>query len=119
MSLLTTNEHPVERVLRVVLVLGLGLRSAAALGSIGAWVDIGVVPLLTGLIGNCPLDSVFGATCPVDRGAYLGMPRVCGFCCRVRGRVLAAIRTSLSAPEGLTRAVADRLQASRQRATSD
>lgn len=66
MSLLTTNEHPVERVVRVV--LGLGLIAGAALGSIGAWGYIGVVPLLTGLVGSCPLYSVFGmSTCPVPK----------------------------------------------------
>lgn len=66
MNLLTINEHPIERALRVV--LGLGLIAAAALGSIGAWGYIGVVPLLTGVIGSCPLYSVFGmSTCPVPK----------------------------------------------------
>lgn len=66
MNLLTINEHPIERVLRVV--LGLGLVAAAALGTIGVWGYIGVVPLVTGVIGNCPLYSVFGmSTCPVPK----------------------------------------------------
>jgi hypothetical protein len=33
------------------------------------WVGwIGVVPLVTGLIGNCPLYSIFGfSSCPVEK----------------------------------------------------
>lgn len=62
-SLLATNEHPVERILRVV--LGLALLGLAATGGIGPWGYIGVVPLLTGIVGSCPLYSVFGiSTCP-------------------------------------------------------
>jgi hypothetical protein len=62
--LLAVNEHPMERVLRVV--LGLALIGLAVSGGIGAWGYIGVVPLLTGIIGSCPLYSVFGiSTCPI------------------------------------------------------
>ncbi len=60
--LLAVNEHPGERVLRVV--LGLALIGLAVSGGIGAWGYIGVVLLLTGIIGSCPLYSVFGfSTC--------------------------------------------------------
>ena len=63
MSFLQTNEHPIERVARVV--LGVGLIAAAATGKLGAWGYIGAVPLLTGLVGNCPLYSLIGiSTCP-------------------------------------------------------
>jgi hypothetical protein len=35
-------------------------------GTVGAWGYIGLVPLATGLLGNCPLYSVFGfSTCPL------------------------------------------------------
>jgi len=61
---LKTNEHPVERVLRVA--LGVALVGMAVSGTIGAWGYIGVVPLLTGALGSCPLYSIFGiSTCPV------------------------------------------------------
>lgn len=60
------NEHPVERVIR--LALGVALIALAATGRIGAWGFIGVVPLLTAVIGSCPLYSVLGiSTCPVPK----------------------------------------------------
>ncbi|MGE0812420.1 MAG: DUF2892 domain-containing protein [Vicinamibacterales bacterium] len=60
----SVNEHPVERVARVV--LGAVLVGLAVMGSIGAWGYIGVVPILTGALGTCPLYSVVGiSTCPV------------------------------------------------------
>lgn len=60
----SVNEHPIERVLRVA--AGVGLVGAAATGALGAWAYIGVVPVLTGLMGSCPLYSVLGiSTCPV------------------------------------------------------
>jgi len=62
--LLAVNEHPVERVLRVV--LGLGLLAIAFVGPKTPWGWIGLVPLATGLIGSCPLYSLFGfSTCPI------------------------------------------------------
>lgn len=65
---LTVNEHPVERVVR--LALGAGLVGAAMTGAIGAWGYIGIVPILTGLLGSCPLYSVFGiSTCPIRKRA--------------------------------------------------
>ncbi len=63
-GLLQTNEHPIERVARIV--LGAGLIGAAATGSLGAWGYIGAVPLLTGIIGSCPIYTALGfSTCPV------------------------------------------------------
>ena len=63
MSFLSVNEHPVERVARVG--LGVALIVLAAMGTIGMWGYIGVVPLLTGAVGNCPLYSLLGiSTCP-------------------------------------------------------
>jgi hypothetical protein len=58
----TTNEGIVDRALRVI--VGLVL-IAAALGWLGpaytsVWGWIGLVPLLTGLVGWCPLYSVLG-----------------------------------------------------------
>jgi hypothetical protein len=58
------NEHPVERVIRVA--VGVGLVGMAVMGTIGAWGYIGVVPILTGALGTCPLYTLFGlSTCPV------------------------------------------------------
>lgn len=47
-----------DRAARVV--IGLVLIALALAGSIGLWGWIGVVPLLTGLVGSCPLYSVVG-----------------------------------------------------------
>ena len=63
-NLLPTNEHPIERALRVV--LGLGVLSLAFLGPKTPLGYLGLVPLATGLLGSCPLYTLFGwSTCPV------------------------------------------------------
>jgi hypothetical protein len=63
-SLLPTNEHPMERVLRTL--LGLGVLSLAFVGPKTPWGYLGIVPLATGLLGSCPLYTLFGwSTCPV------------------------------------------------------
>lgn len=65
-NLLKTNEHPVERVVRVA--LGVTLVALAAIGSIGLWGYIGVVPILTGLVGSCPIYALAGiSTCPIRK----------------------------------------------------
>lgn len=57
------NEHPIERVLRIV--LGLALITLFFVGPKTPWGLLGVVPLLTGLLGSCPLYSLLGlSTCP-------------------------------------------------------
>lgn len=53
-----TNEGTVDRLLRVV--AGLALIGLAATGTVGMWGYLGVVPLLTGAIGWCPLYTVLG-----------------------------------------------------------
>jgi hypothetical protein len=61
---LPVNEHPVERVVRGG--AGLALIGFSIAGAIGPWGYLGAVPLLTGLIGSCPLYTVLGfSTCPV------------------------------------------------------
>lgn len=63
----SVNEHPVERGVRVL--VGLGLVAAAATGTLGAWAYLGVIPVVTGLLGTCPLYSVLGiSTCPTRSG---------------------------------------------------
>lgn len=57
------NEGSMDRALRVA--AGLVLIGLAASGTVGAWGYIGLVPLLTGAIGICPLYSILGInTCP-------------------------------------------------------
>jgi len=60
------NEHPVERAVRVA--LGVGLMSLYFTGPQTAWGLLGIIPLLTGLAGTCPLYSLLGInTCPVGK----------------------------------------------------
>jgi hypothetical protein len=67
MGSMKTNVGTIDRALRVV--AGLTLLALFALGWIGAWGLVGIVPLATGLLGFCPLYSALGLrTCPVSRG---------------------------------------------------
>jgi hypothetical protein len=60
------NVGGLDRGLRVI--VGLGLIAATATGTIGLWGWIGVVPLLTGAVGMCPLYSIIGLnTCPTKQ----------------------------------------------------
>jgi hypothetical protein len=62
MSFLSKNIGPLDRTVRVS--GGLLLIVLAATEIIGLWGYIGVVPLLTGVIGTCPLYSFLGvSTC--------------------------------------------------------
>ena len=56
------NEHQIERGLRVL--VGLGLLSIVFLGPKTLWGLVGLIPLVTGLVGSCPLYTLFGfSTC--------------------------------------------------------
>lgn len=56
------NTGSIDRIVRVV--LGAGLIAASLLGIIGVWGWIGIVPLVTGLVGVCPAYLPFGvSTC--------------------------------------------------------
>lgn len=67
MNLLAKNEHPIDRTLRVA--LGIVLLSLVFVGPKTAWGWLGLVPLLTGLIGTCPLYSMLNVrTCPPKFG---------------------------------------------------
>lgn len=62
---MTRNEGTLDRVARVA--LGIVLLVLAFRGLYLPWTWIGVVPLLTGLVGMCPLYSLFGVnTCRVN-----------------------------------------------------
>ena len=61
-GLLVVNEHPVERALRVL--VGVGLVSLVFFGPKTPWGYIGLLPIVTGLSGMCPLYSILGfSTC--------------------------------------------------------
>jgi hypothetical protein len=61
--LFRANEGTVDRAGRVL--LGVGLLSLVFVGPQTLWGLVGVVPLVTGLAGTCPLYSLIGIkTCP-------------------------------------------------------
>ena len=61
-----SNVSGLDKILRIV--IGIALVALAITGVIGVWGWIGVVPLLTGLIGKCPAYSIFGiSSCPVKK----------------------------------------------------
>jgi hypothetical protein len=66
------NEGSVDRFFRVV--IGLGLLSLVFIGPQTMWGLVGLVPLLTGVIGFCPVYTLFGLnTCPISsktRGSH-------------------------------------------------
>ena len=58
------NEGTVDRVIRIV--VGLGLLSLTVVGPKAMWGLVGLIPLVTGLIGFCPLYKIVGLnTCPL------------------------------------------------------
>jgi hypothetical protein len=60
------NEGTLDRVIRVV--LGIAVLSLAFVGPRSAWGYVGVVPLLTGAVGFCPLYRLIGvSTCATAR----------------------------------------------------
>lgn len=58
MNLLPKNEATIDRAIRVV--LGVSVLSLTFIGPQTMWGLVGVVPLLTGLVGSCPLYTVLG-----------------------------------------------------------
>jgi hypothetical protein len=53
-----TNEGTIDRAVRIV--AGIALIALAYTGKIGLWGYIGVVPLVTGILGLCPAYAIFG-----------------------------------------------------------
>ncbi|MBT8442485.1 MAG: DUF2892 domain-containing protein [Gammaproteobacteria bacterium] len=51
------NEGTIDRILRII--LGLGLLSIVFVGPQTPWGWIGLVPLVTGIAGSCPVYSIF------------------------------------------------------------
>ena len=52
------NESKTERIIRVA--VGVALLSMVVTGPQSLWGLIGIVPLMTGLVGNCPLYTILG-----------------------------------------------------------
>ncbi|MFW8564920.1 YgaP family membrane protein [Orrella sp. 11846] len=60
------NLGGLDRGIRVI--VGVVLIVLALMGTIGPWGWIGLIPLLTGLFGNCPVYSIFKInTCPLKK----------------------------------------------------
>ena len=62
MKLFPKNEHKIERILRVL--VGIGILSLVFIGPKTYWGFLGIVPLATGALGSCPLYTILGiSTC--------------------------------------------------------
>jgi hypothetical protein len=60
------NAGTTDRVIRVV--LGLLILSTVVMGPQTYWGLVGLIPLLTGLIGYCPLYQILGfSPCPLRK----------------------------------------------------
>jgi hypothetical protein len=65
-AVMLINESHFDRIIRAV--TGLTLVMAAATGFIGPWGWIGLLPLITGLVGFCPAYRLFGlSSCPIPK----------------------------------------------------
>ncbi len=60
------NEGTIDRSVRVI--AGVVLIGLAYTGTVGPWGYVGIIPLVTGAVGMCPLYSLLGiSTCPAPR----------------------------------------------------
>ena len=60
------NVGGIDKILRIV--AGVGLIGATADGLLPVWGYIGIVPLVTGLMGWCPVYPLLGmSTCPLKK----------------------------------------------------
>ncbi|MFN3454811.1 MAG: DUF2892 domain-containing protein [Pseudobdellovibrio sp.] len=60
------NIHPVERAMRVT--IGIVLTSFAFWGPSNLWFLLGIIPIITGLVGWCPPYSLLGVnTCNIAK----------------------------------------------------
>lgn len=70
-KILPRNESTFDRAARVV--LGLSLLTLTVVGPQTLWGLVGLVPLVTGLVGSCPIYTVFGfSSCPASPGGAKG-----------------------------------------------
>ena len=64
--LLPKNEGTVDRAVRVI--AGIAIVSLAFVGPKTPWGYLGLLPIITGLLGSCPAYTLFGlSTCPMKR----------------------------------------------------
>lgn len=57
-KILPTNEGTIDRTLRIL--VGLGAVSTVFVGPQSNWGLLGLIPLFTGLVGSCPVYTLFG-----------------------------------------------------------
>ncbi|MCE8510521.1 DUF2892 domain-containing protein [Ruegeria pomeroyi] len=63
---MTRNAGTLDRAARII--LGLVLLSLTVIGPKTMWGLVGLIPLLTGLVGSCPLYTILGLnTCPLKK----------------------------------------------------
>mgnify|MGYP001413915401 FL=1 len=63
-----SNVGGIDKILRIL--VGIALIVMAYMNVVGVWGYIGVVPLLTGLIGWCPLYPLLGiSSCPLKKSS--------------------------------------------------
>lgn len=63
---MNSNEGTIDRVIRVA--VGVVLLSLVLVGPKSLWGLIGLIPLITGLVGFCPLYKLLGlSTCSTSR----------------------------------------------------
>jgi hypothetical protein len=61
------NVGKIDKVVRIL--GGIALIASALTGYFTPWGWIGVVPLVTAMIGWCPAYTIFGfSTCPISKG---------------------------------------------------
>ena len=62
------NVGGIDKILRIA--VGIALIAMAYMNVVGVWGYIGVVPLLTGLIGWCPVYPLLGiSSCPMKKNS--------------------------------------------------
>ncbi|NOZ84932.1 MAG: DUF2892 domain-containing protein [Deltaproteobacteria bacterium] len=62
------NENGIERFFRII--AGLIILSLVFIGPQTSWGWLGLMPLLTGIAGSCPLYTVFGlSTCKLKKSS--------------------------------------------------
>ena len=65
-KLFPKNEGTVDRAVRVL--AGIAILSLAFIGPKSPWGYIGILPIVTGLLGSCPAYTLLGlSTCPVKK----------------------------------------------------
>lgn len=63
-----SNVGGIDRILRIA--IGIVLIALAITGAVGWWGWLGLVPLLSGLVGFCSMYRLLGlSTCPIKSGA--------------------------------------------------